>query len=132
MADSFRSKKQDEANPQRETSSRKAVLAPVIAGLLLDALDLATYGPIGLWAGLAVGGLAGYFLAASMGVAQKRRLGYAAVAGVYCMMPFTAFLPVATVLGTLIQLREGDPPDRPDDDPKPVIEAEYRSRWDED
>ena len=115
----------------KKTSSQAAILGPVIAGLLLDLLDLATYGPIGLWAGLLVGGLGGYFLAASMGVEPGRRLRYALGAGAYCMLPFTAFLPVATLLGTVIRLRESSPPDPVAEDPGAAIEAEYSARWDE-
>jgi len=99
---------------------------------MLDLLDFATFGPIGLWAGLVVGGLGGYFLAASMGVQPKRRLTYAAVAGVYCMLPFTAFVPLATLLGTVIRLRESSPKQAAPDDPQASIEAEYRASWDED
>ena len=124
-------------NPRDETTSRKKspkkVLGPVLAGLMLDLLDFATYGPVGLSAGLVVGGIGGYFLAWSLGVDSSRRLFYAGLAGIYCMMPFTAFLPVATVLGTIIQLRESDPPEPPagPDGSPPSLEAEYRSRWDE-
>jgi len=121
-----------------ETSSRKQILGPVLAGLLLDLLDLATYGPIGLWAGLLVGGLGGYLLAVSMGVPSQRRLFYAGLAGLYCMLPFTAFLPLGTLLGTLVRLREHAPPRAPAASapgPKadrPAIEAEFRSRWEDD
>jgi hypothetical protein len=115
-----------------ETASRKAVIGPVLAGFLLDLVDFATYGPIGIWAGAVVGGLAGYFLAMSMGVEAERRWPYAAIAGAYCMLPFTAFLPLATVLGTLIRLREGTPPPQPPEGSAPTLEAEYRSRWDDD
>jgi hypothetical protein len=101
--------------------------------VLLDLVDFATYGPIGLWAGLVVGGLAGYVLAASMGVAAQRRWPYALVAGIYCMLPFTAFLPIATVLGGLIRLRESRPAGlehEPLESHPDAIEAEYEARWD--
>jgi hypothetical protein len=48
------------------------------------------------------------------------------------MMPFTAFLPVATLLGSVIQLRESTRPDpTPPEDGQGAIEAEYSARWDE-
>jgi hypothetical protein len=109
-------------------------LGPIAAGLLLDLVDVATYGPVGIWAGLVVGGAAGYLLAAGLGVPSERRLTYAAVSGMYCMMPFTAFLPVATVVGALVRFRERNPPAvELDTDPasRPAVEAEYRSSWDD-
>jgi hypothetical protein len=111
------------------------VLGPIAAGLLLDLVDFATYGPVGLYAGLIVGGAAGYLLALAMGVRLERRWGYALAAGLYCMLPFTAFLPVATLVGALIRLREKDlsaaePPAAAD--PPPALEAEYESSWDRD
>jgi hypothetical protein len=117
-----------------ETTSRAAALGPILAGLLLDLVDFATYGPVGIWAGLAVGGLASYWLAAGLGVRPERRLTYALVGGLYCMMPFTAFFPVATVVGALVRLRERNPPPvEVDADPasRPAVEAEYRSSWDQ-
>ena len=104
----------------------------MLAGFLLDLVDFATYGPIGLRVGAVVGALAGYLLAMSMGVEPKRRFRYAAAAGAYCMLPFTAFLPLATVLGTAIRLREGSRAPASPSSPPPTLEAEYRSHWDED
>ena len=107
-----------------------------MAGLLLDAVDLATYGPIGLWVGFIVGAVAGWLLAPSVGVSQRRRWLCALAAGTYCMLPFTAFMPLATVMGALVRLRERSQPAAPIDaspsSSAPSIEAEYRSRWDDD
>ncbi len=114
-----------------ETTSRKAIIGPVLAGFLLDLVDFATYGPIGLRAGAVIGGLTGYFLAMSMGVEARRRWRYAAIAGAYCMLPFTAFLPLATVLGTVIRWREGTRPAQLPEGPAPTLEAEYRAHWDD-
>ena len=126
------------AGSDAETASHAApyarVLGPIAAGFLLDLVDLATYGPIGLWAGLVLGGAAGWLLAASVGVPRSRRLGYALVAGVYCSMPFTEFLPVGTLVGALIRLREGRREHRREAAApaaaQPPIEADFRSRWD--
>ena len=116
-----------------ETTSRAGSLGPVAAGFLLDLVDLATFGPIGLWTGAVLGGLAGYFLAAALNVLPKRRWVYAGVAAVYCTLPFTAFLPCATLLGTIIRWRETRPQaveSKTAPGATPVIEAEYESRWD--
>lgn len=109
------------------------MLGPIAAGFLLDLVDLATYGPLGIWAGVVLGGAAGWLLAASLGVPRPRRLGYALVAGVYCTMPFTEFLPVGTLVGAVVRLWEArharrQPPPPPA--PGPPLEAEFRSRWD--
>lgn len=115
-----------------ETASRKTVLNPVLAGLLLDLLDFATYGPIGLWAGAVVGGLAGYLLARAMGFARGWPSAVL-VAGAYCMLPFTAFVPLATAAGLALDLfqRSRTSPEAPAPGAA-TLEAEYRSSWDDD
>ncbi len=111
------------------STARASLLGPIAAGFLLDLVDLATYGPIGLWAGLAVGGLTGYFLAASLGVRPGRRLVYALAAGVYCSLPFTALLPAATLLGAFIGFRERQPAALQGEAVETAIEAEYEAHW---
>ncbi len=107
-----------------------------MAGLLLDAADFATYGPIGLWVGFFVGALAGWLLAPSLGISQPRRWLAALGSGAYCMLPFTAFLPLATVLGALVRLHERSQPapavSAQGRSRNPPIEAEYRTSWDDD
>ena len=121
-----------DSGPDSGTVSRASVLGPIAAGFLLDLVDFATYGPIGLWTGLAVGGLTGYFLAASLGARPERRLLYAVFAGVYCTLPFTAFMPAGTLLGALVQLRERRAPAPEEAARGPAIEAEYEARWTDD
>ena len=120
-----------------ETASRKALLSPVLAGVLLDLLDFATFGPIGLWAGAVVGGLAGYLLARAMGFA-RRWPAAVVVAGAYCMLPFTAFVPLATAAGLALDLRERTRGAReapvPSDttlEGDTTLEVDYRSSWDD-
>lgn len=86
-----------------------AMLRPVLAGLALDALDLATAGPIGLWTGMIVGTVGGYFLAPSLGFSERRRWLCALLAGVYCTLPTTAFVPLASVLATAARIVGGQP-----------------------
>lgn len=114
------------ARGSSRTTSHAAILGPIAAGILLDLVDFATFGPIGLWAGLVVGGAAGYLLAMGMGVRPERRWGYALAAGAYCTLPFTAYLPVATLLGAVIRLREKDltgAEPAPDELAPPALEA---------
>lgn len=107
----------------RSQTSSSESYAPVVAGLILDAFDFATLGPIGLYAGLVVGGVAGWWLAPSFGFSPERRWLCALLAGVYCTLPFTSYLPVATVLGLASRLGGGGPVERPGAE---VIDVEFR------
>jgi hypothetical protein len=110
-------------------------IAPIAAGLLLDAIDLMTFGPVGLWTGLAIGGAAGWLLSPYLGFSDRHRWLCALLAGVYCTLPFTSFVPLAGVLATaanFLRLEPG-PVSRhlPSDGETPAIDAEYRAHWDE-
>lgn len=108
---------------------------PVVAGALLDLLDLATWGPVGLWVGLAAGGLAGWMLAPLLGWQGRSRWLGALGAGLYCMLPVTSILPLGTVVGLLSSLRERKAPEVDSEElgdsrAGPAIEADYTARWD--
>lgn len=83
-------------------------LSPIVAGMVIDAIDVATLGPIGLMVGLPLGGLAGYWLGKSLGLEQEKCLLCGLAAGVYCMMPLTAALPLATIVGAYVRYRQTD------------------------
>jgi hypothetical protein len=85
------------------------VLSPVIAGLIIDAIDVGTIGGLGMRIGLPIGALAGYFLGGQMGFRGKRRLYVALGAAFYCWLPITSFLPLGTLLGVLARLRSFSP-----------------------
>jgi hypothetical protein len=97
--------------------------------------DLATFGPLGLRFGLLIGAVSGWLLAPSLGVSPQRRWLCALGSGVYCMLPFTSFLPLGTVLGALVRLQGKSRPPAGADAAEPSatspIDAEYRSRWDD-
>ncbi len=88
-------------------------LGPVLSGLVLDMLDLATFGPIGLVSGLVIGGAAGWYLAGSHGVAAGQRWLWALAAGAYCTTPFTEFFPCATLLGAVVRYRQAGGREQP-------------------
>ncbi|MBW2274095.1 MAG: hypothetical protein JRG96_12545 [Deltaproteobacteria bacterium] len=107
---------------------------PMVAGLAIDGLDLITYGPIGLYAGLILGGSAGYLLAPMLGFSERGRWLSALLTGVYCTVPLTGFLPAAAIAAGLSQVflhgqearpdeitNEGDPALRPEGS----IEVDY-------
>ena len=77
---------------------------PYAAAALLDAIDLATFGPMGIWVGFVLGALAGWGLAEYLGFAQRNRWMGATLAGLYCMMPGTHLLPLATMVTAIRQL----------------------------
>jgi len=79
---------------------------PVIAGLIIDFIDLATFGPVGLFLGPPVGGLAGYWLGRALGLSQRHALYCGLAAGLYCTVPFTEVLPIATIVGACVRFWE--------------------------
>lgn len=104
---------------------------PVIAGLIIDLVDLSTFGPMGFYFGLPLGGGCGYWMGRTLGLSQKHSLYCALAAGIYCMIPVSEFLPLATLVGAFARYRDSGnrentpppkeqnppvlpPPDRPD------------------
>lgn len=106
-----------------EPSRIKRFFGALIAGGVLDAVDLATFGPIGLSVGLVAGAVVGWWLGPSLGLPARRRWLGAVLSGLYCMTPLTAFLPLASLSAALASLTqkpgspslgspvEGDPPE---------------------
>lgn len=78
-------------------------MGPVVAGMIIDAVDLITFGPLGLVLGIPVGSLAGYRLGQSMKLDRNACFICALAAGVYCTIPFTELLPLGTIVGALVR-----------------------------
>ncbi len=97
-----------EHNHQPPLASRlNRAFGPIAAGMLLDLLDLATFGPIGLIIGLPVGAAAGWWMADALGMEKKNRKWIALAAAVYCTIPFTEILPLATLAGAYVRFKQG-------------------------
>ncbi len=97
----------EQAPPQGDLPARLIrALGPILPGMILDSLDLVTFGPIGLLVGIIVGGLAGYWLSTEYRLSPTKRLMGALAAGFYCMLPFTSFLPVGTLIGVYFRFHE--------------------------
>lgn len=79
-------------------------LGPVFGGVALDLLDLASFGPVGVFGGLAVGGLFAWWLTGVYRVPEGRRPWIALAAGVYCALPMTEALPLATIFSVISRL----------------------------
>lgn len=113
--------KSSPAQPKPSQAQRlNRAFGPVVAGLVIDFVDLATFGPIGLYLGLPIGAFAGYWMGRALGLDRKPSLLCALAAGIYCMMPGTEMIPIATVVGALARYRESAPkPDPADAAPPP-------------
>ncbi len=85
------------------TERRKPGWAPILAAMAIDLADLAMIGPLGLVAGLFVGFALTLVLARASGASWSLALGLALLGGVYCMLPITDLVPLATCL-TLLHL----------------------------
>ncbi len=83
---------------------------PVLAGLIIDLVDLASFGPLGMLLGLPVGALLGYWLASALGATRRSAFLCALAAGIYCSLPFTTFLPLATLVGAWIRFQQSGRP----------------------
>jgi hypothetical protein len=80
-------------------------LGPVVGGLLLDLVDLATFGPVGLYGGFVLGGALGWWMAASYGLSRRARVLAALGAAAYSATPATEFIPLGTIAGVLLKWR---------------------------
>lgn len=94
---------------------RKPGWAPVAAAVAIDLADLAMVGPLGLVAGLFVGFALTLLLARASGASWSRALGLGVLGGIYCMLPVTDLVPLATCLTllhvALVRQREPEPLD---------------------
>ncbi|MGH0035772.1 MAG: hypothetical protein ACQGVK_12170 [Myxococcota bacterium] len=80
------------------------VLGPVAGGVALDLLDLASFGPIGVYGGLLLGGFFGWWLSGVYRMPESRRRWVALGSGLYCAFPFTEVLPLATIASVIARL----------------------------
>lgn len=98
-----------EKEPQRRNQKPfedwKRSFGPVMLGMLIDAVDLLTLGPAGLRGGFILGSVAAYFMCSVYRLPFSYKILTSLVAGLYCMIPGTAFLPLATVLAFLSRFR---------------------------
>lgn len=116
----------------------RGVLTPVLAGLLVDIADLVTFGPLGAWLGFGLGALVAWQLAPRFGFADRPWLP-SLLAGLYCMTPGTALLPLATFVASILHLGSGRAPVAPPQARRarggpsapPTIEPEYSASWDD-
>lgn len=101
--------------PEEEQISQKASLierlhrafGPLVGGMILDLVDLSTFGPYGI-GGFFIGALVGWWICSIYRISTSKRLMLALIAGVYCLLPLTEFIPVATLLSAYVRYRGSD------------------------
>lgn len=76
-------------------------LGPIAGCLVLDLVDFVTLGPIGLVIGIPVGAAVGWWLGSLYGLERTGRITVAVLSAVYCTIPFTELLPIATLSGAV-------------------------------
>ena len=95
-----------EEGAEEGKSSVEKAIGPVVAGMIIDVLDLATLGGTGFYLGFLLGAPAGWYLARHLGLDRRRALLTAIGCGIYCTIPFTFPIPVATMIGAWARARQ--------------------------
>ena len=92
-------------NPEWERWRR--TFAPIMVGILVDIVDFFSMGPSGLRYGFLLGTLAAFAIGSMYAMPLRQRFLYSIGAGLYCMMPFTERLPLATLVGLYLRFKKG-------------------------
>ncbi|MHC4926350.1 MAG: hypothetical protein ACYTER_03285 [Planctomycetota bacterium] len=81
-------------------------LGPIAGGLILDFVDLATLGPIGLVVGPFLGFATGFWICSAYRFSIWTKISLSLLAGLYCMIPMTGPLPLATLVAACCRFFE--------------------------
>jgi hypothetical protein len=81
----------------------ESAFGPIIAGLLIDVIDLSTFGTFGIFSGMLLGGMLAYWICAIYAIPVKQRWIWVLLAGIYCTIPMTEFIPIATIAGAYVR-----------------------------
>jgi hypothetical protein len=84
---------------QRRTQIRG--LLPILGAVIIDATDLITMGPVGLGMGMFIGGLLAWAVAYRHGLTIWQSMIAGTAGALYCALPFTEALPIATLLALI-------------------------------
>lgn len=89
----------DRQIPQRTVLERlHYALGPMAGGMIIDLADLLTPGPVGLFGGILIGMPVGWYVASMYGFETPSRLLIATLTGIYCTIPGTELIPLATLV----------------------------------
>lgn len=78
---------------------------PLIGAIILDLVDLASFGPLGI-GGFFIGMLVGWWILSVYDISQRTRGILAVLSGVYCLVPFTEFIPAATLITAIARFNK--------------------------
>ena len=73
-------------------------LGPIAGGLILDFVDLVTFGPLGLLGGFMLGGVAAWWITSIYRLSPIKRLVFVVLAMAYTAAPLTSVIPLATLI----------------------------------
>lgn len=76
---------------------------PVVGGMVIDSIDLMTFGPLGFIFGGLIGATTAYYICSVEKMDLGKRILLSTLASFYCAAPRTEFIPVATLLGAMIR-----------------------------
>ncbi len=82
---------------------------PLIGGIIIDYVDFLSVGPIGPIIGLVLGYPVGWWISGMYGFTSFGRGVFALLTAIYCALPFTALIPLATIIACAARFFQ-DPP----------------------
>lgn len=96
-----RGDRESEPGPSRAKDAER-IFGPLIGGAIIDAIDFVLLGI----PGLIVGGIVAFWIGGIFRLPLWQRILCAIAAAYYCAIPFTRFIPLATLIGAYAQFRE--------------------------
>ncbi len=78
---------------------------PLAGAIILDLVDLASFGPLGI-GGLFVGGFVCWWILSTYNISKNMRILISILGGVYCMLPLTEIIPLATIISAIARFKE--------------------------
>jgi len=78
---------------------------PLIGAIILDLVDLASFGPLGI-GGFLIGIGVGWWMLSMYTISTATRMWLSLLAGVYCLIPFTELIPVATIITAIARFKQ--------------------------
>ena len=79
---------------------------PIVGALVLDFADFVSFGPIGIYLGFALGSSIGWWVSSFYRFSRRGRYTWAIIAGIYCTVPCTEVLPLATIISAVARFYE--------------------------